>query len=224
MSSRKRMTVFTPPTTLQVPTLVTTPASPTGKPPVRYRVEERTRTIYVTSEVPPSQWDSRNLGSLFSQTNSGGQPMRRTRSKVQTEYVITEDTPDSASSEPHSAPAILSPQRSRRSAPPSPIPPSPTPSAFRGPRPRILFYHKQDPYYGFTNFSPHPVKYKGKVYPTSEHLFQSFKACYLLFRFPIPSNHLSSSKAIEMISRSISGFALHIQVWPFPKPAAFQAT
>jgi hypothetical protein len=42
-------------------------------------------------------------------------------------------------------------------------------------RARILFYHKNDPYYGFTNFSPHPVIYKGKRYPTSEHLFQSFK-------------------------------------------------
>ncbi|CCM06414.1 uncharacterized protein FIBRA_08675 [Fibroporia radiculosa] len=39
----------------------------------------------------------------------------------------------------------------------------------------IWFYHKHDPYYGFTNFSPHPVDYNGKSYPTSEHLFQSFK-------------------------------------------------
>jgi len=42
-------------------------------------------------------------------------------------------------------------------------------------RQRVLFYHKHDPYYGFTNFSPHPVIYKGKQYPTSEHLFQAFK-------------------------------------------------
>ena len=42
-------------------------------------------------------------------------------------------------------------------------------------RPKILFYHKTEPYYGFTNFSPHPVDYRGKRYPTSEHLFQSFK-------------------------------------------------
>ncbi|KAI0695390.1 hypothetical protein BC835DRAFT_954760 [Cytidiella melzeri] len=41
--------------------------------------------------------------------------------------------------------------------------------------PRILFYHKHHPHYGFTNFSPHPVMYEGKRYPTSEHLFQSFK-------------------------------------------------
>ncbi|OBZ66185.1 Swarming motility protein YbiA [Grifola frondosa] len=42
-------------------------------------------------------------------------------------------------------------------------------------RPRVLFYHKHDPYYGFTNFSPHTVEYRGKSYPTSEHLFQSLK-------------------------------------------------
>ena len=40
---------------------------------------------------------------------------------------------------------------------------------------RILFYHVNDPYYGFTNFSPDPVDYRGKRYPTSEHLFQSLK-------------------------------------------------
>ncbi|KAJ3801014.1 hypothetical protein GGU11DRAFT_770883 [Lentinula aff. detonsa] len=43
------------------------------------------------------------------------------------------------------------------------------------PRPRILFYHKHNPHYGFTNFSRHSVNYMGKRYPTSEHLFQSFK-------------------------------------------------
>jgi len=44
-------------------------------------------------------------------------------------------------------------------------------------RPRILFYHRHEPHYGFTNFSSHPVVYEGKRYPTSEHLFQSFKVC-----------------------------------------------
>jgi hypothetical protein len=47
-------------------------------------------------------------------------------------------------------------------------------------RHRILFYHKHDPHYGFTNFSYHPVVYKDKIYPTSEHLFQSFKVCVRL--------------------------------------------
>ncbi|KAH8827662.1 hypothetical protein DL96DRAFT_1108001 [Flagelloscypha sp. PMI_526] len=42
-------------------------------------------------------------------------------------------------------------------------------------RSTILFYDKSKPFYGFTNFSPHKIVYRGKVYPTSEHLFQSMK-------------------------------------------------
>ncbi|KXN81214.1 Swarming motility protein YbiA [Leucoagaricus sp. SymC.cos] len=172
MSYRKRMTVYTSQVGLSVPTVTTTPASPTGNPPIRSRVGERARTIYVTSDVPPSQWDHQD--SFFPQVGDRTEPMRRTRSKVQTQYIITEET--SGTSQPLSAPAILTTQRSRRSNPPSPLPPSPKTRVPRGPRPRILFYHKHDPHYGFTNFSPHPVHYNGKVYPTSEHLFQSFKA------------------------------------------------
>ncbi|KAK0205005.1 hypothetical protein DFS33DRAFT_1324655 [Desarmillaria ectypa] len=40
---------------------------------------------------------------------------------------------------------------------------------------RILFYDKDKPFYFFTNFSAHSVVYNGERYPTSEHLFQSFK-------------------------------------------------
>lgn len=176
MSARRRMSVFTSPASLQVPTITTSPASPIVKPKVTYRVEERTRTIYVKSDVPPSQWDARNLGSLFPQASPDAEPIRRTRSRVQTEYIITAEQASSALEEPQSAPPILTTQRSRQSNPPSPMQPSPSSRrAARIPRQRILFYHKHDPYYGFTNFSPHPVKYQGKVYPTSEHLFQSFK-------------------------------------------------
>ena len=41
----------------------------------------------------------------------------------------------------------------------------------------VLFYHKHKhgPYHGFANSSLHPVIYKGKKYPTSVHLYQSFK-------------------------------------------------
>ncbi|KAG6832650.1 hypothetical protein H0H87_001023 [Tephrocybe sp. NHM501043] len=77
---------------------------------------------------------------------------------------------------PHSLPgqqdskrfSVLSTTSSPRSSPPT----SPFPQQQH---PRILFYHSHDPYYGFTNFSNHPVVYNGKKYPTSEHLFQSFK-------------------------------------------------
>lgn len=49
-------------------------------------------------------------------------------------------------------------------------------------RPSILFYHRHEPHYGFTNFSDHPVVYQDKKYPTSEHLFQSLKVCGILHR------------------------------------------
>jgi hypothetical protein len=42
-------------------------------------------------------------------------------------------------------------------------------------RPKIKFYHRHEPHYGFTNFSPHTVVYERREYPTSEHLFQSLK-------------------------------------------------
>ena len=44
-----------------------------------------------------------------------------------------------------------------------------------GRRPPILFYHKHQPYYGFTNFSNYDLRYEGKIYLTGEHLFQSLK-------------------------------------------------
>lgn len=57
----------------------------------------------------------------------------------------------------------------------SPQPTAQPQSQSRSQPQRILFYHAHDPHYGFTNFSPDPVTYQGKVYPTSEHLFQSLK-------------------------------------------------
>src|ERR1043166_6914234 len=40
---------------------------------------------------------------------------------------------------------------------------------------RILFYRVNEPYGGFSNFSPHPVELKGKGWSTSEHYFQRQK-------------------------------------------------
>jgi N-glycosidase YbiA len=39
----------------------------------------------------------------------------------------------------------------------------------------IRFYRVDGEYGCFSNFSPHPVKLKGKVWPTSEHYFQAQK-------------------------------------------------
>jgi len=40
---------------------------------------------------------------------------------------------------------------------------------------RILFYRVREPYGDFSNFSPHPVELRGRVWPTSEHYFQAQK-------------------------------------------------
>lgn len=162
----------------------------------QYRIEERKRTIYVTSDVPPSEWDAHSLDTIFNvaeaQASSGekvedsAQAICRTPSLVETQIVIVEDnTQNPAAATPMDVPAARSP---RWSMPPqtqhrrTPVKSGRTPpeSPRRSPvqrqqRPRILFYDKNEPYYGFTNFSAHPVVYKGKRYPTSEHLFQSFK-------------------------------------------------
>jgi hypothetical protein len=60
-------------------------------------------------------------------------------------------------------------------------------------RQKILFYHRDQPYYEFTNFALYPVRYDGKVYPTSEHLFQSLKVRFF---------HASWLAIIPNLSRS----------------------
>ncbi|KAG8870531.1 hypothetical protein FRB98_001552 [Tulasnella sp. 332] len=54
----------------------------------------------------------------------------------------------------------------------------------------ILFYESTKPFYGFTNFSPHEVRYENKVYPTSEHLFQSMK---FLEARPLLAEHIRTA-------------------------------
>lgn len=39
----------------------------------------------------------------------------------------------------------------------------------------IKFYSTQDEYGELSNFSPYPIKLKGKIWPTSEHYFQAMK-------------------------------------------------
>jgi len=59
------------------------------------------------------------------------------------------------------------------------------------PKPRIVyFYESNKPHYGFTNFSPHEVKFQGKPYPTSEHLFQAFK---FMEHRPLLAEHIRTS-------------------------------
>jgi hypothetical protein len=190
MHSKKTITIVTSPATpsKSLPVLGASCTSPTTKQAPLYRIEERSRTIYVSSEVDPTQWDTHSLNTIFTLAEISessdqdpiisDQPIRRTKSHVDNQ------APFSPGSSDHSERNVSrhSVYRARlpgiKSAPLHPstnIGPQGSSSKPSSARTRILFYHKNDPYYGFTNFSPHPVIYKGKKYPTSEHLFQSFK-------------------------------------------------
>lgn len=193
MQSRKTITIVTSPTTKNkaLPNIGSL-SSPTVMQASLYRVEERSRTIYVSSDIDPSQWDTHSLNTIFSLAEapecdreiSSEQPVRRTQSYTDTQVIISEDVSDRSDESRVTSPriSVYRPRRSggkTASAPSTPPPAlprrvSPSNSAPAA-RQRILFYHKDDPHYGFTNFSAHPVIYNGKKYPTSEHLFQSFK-------------------------------------------------
>lgn len=189
MHPRKTITILTSPSTSSKPLPSLT--SPITKQAPVYRIEERSRTIYVSSDVDPSQWDTHSLNTIFtlaevpeSDQDHPEQPIRRTKSHVDGQAALSPNSLDHVERKHDSAPR-LSVYHARlpgiKSAPlqlstnmrdSGPRGSTSKPSSARS---RILFYHKHDPYYGFTNFSPHPVIYKGKKYPTSEHLFQSFK-------------------------------------------------
>ena len=191
----RRVTIVSspPPSTKTLPGIGVASPGSRGTGPV-YRIEERSRTIYVSSDVDPKDWDTHSLNTILSLADQpdgdqlSAEPVRRSRSHVEREIIITPE-PDVPLS-PHDAPtssrtSILFSRKPvvKSSSAPNSTPSSPTRrSPQRAGRPQILFYNKEDPYYGFTNFSAHPVIYKGKRYPTSEHLFQSFKVC-IFFRY-----------------------------------------
>ena len=190
MDSRKTITIVTSPPTpsKSLPALGTSCKSPTTRQAPLYRIEERSRTIYVSSDVDPTQWDTHSLNTMFtlaevpeSDQDQDEQPIRRTKSHHVDNQGLLSPSLDHIERN-HESFSRRSVFRGRlpgiKSAPLH----MPTNAAQQGSnskpssaRTRILFYHKNDPYYGFTNFSAHPVIYKGKKYPTSEHLFQSFK-------------------------------------------------
>ncbi|KAG7089293.1 hypothetical protein E1B28_010991 [Marasmius oreades] len=187
MSYHTAITITTTPVKPPSPDALS-PISPKGRKPRVQLVEER-RTYYVTSEVPASQWEHDDLANALKlpELSTGdadrgnGSPFQRSKSQNEV-HVPTATTPVSPSPpRPRSIQDMpicpTSRYRSRRLTLLKPISNAQTPpnTPITVPRPKVLFYHKHNPHYGFTNFSPHPVFYQGKRYPTSEHLFQSFK-------------------------------------------------
>lgn len=168
------------------------PSSPTHL----WRIEER-RTIYVSSDTPNPRWSSERLDEILNHRNS--QIERQVQVAPQGLVDETYGRLDTSGRDSRSykgerssrsSPTSGSPRNSYKGSPRLSTRGTPPSSPQRESAPvlparhRILFYHRHDPHYGFTNFSPHPVIYQGKRYPTSEHLFQSFKVCIPTMSYP----------------------------------------
>ncbi|KAF7357347.1 DUF1768 domain-containing protein [Mycena sanguinolenta] len=150
--------------------------APTTTSSMHYRNEER-RPVYFMTAVPPSHvLDLGGTASGHSSTDMGIRLMPDRRPVVLYRGNEPKPAADSVevprrSSMHHHSKADMAVLRMSNVTPvpagrDSPLTPT---------HARVLFYHKTDPHYGFTSFSPHPVYYNNKRYPTSEHLFQSFK-------------------------------------------------
>ncbi|KAJ6507726.1 hypothetical protein C8R47DRAFT_1208766 [Mycena vitilis] len=167
------------------------PTSPTASSTMHYRIEQR-RSVYVTTDISPAEWDTTQLNNLldFGETAGIDPSHRETRIRLTQSmpdrpvvfYPEIEVKPVADIVEAPRRSSVYHRPRKESTAPnmalkmPAMSPISPRRSSPRTPtRARVLFYHKTDPHYGFTNFSAHPVFYDNKRYPTSEHLFQSFK-------------------------------------------------
>ena len=227
------ITVVTPPAGEPSPPTITSPQTPQAVgPPIPYRIEERRRTIFLTSSLPPGKWDSKALGELLNlpeipeESDGLTQRQRRAKSLNESELIVFTDnsnqqSKDSSSNSPRTLRKSFGASKSGGS---SSTPTTPTVTIRMSPRTptrhRILFYHRHDPHYGFTNFSPHPVVFNGKRYPTSEHLFQSFKVRSLcVFTIVQSLKVVSSFKSIAQILQSIFELVPRGRVSPFHRHA-----
>lgn len=164
--------------------------------PVQYKVVEQRRTVYMASKVPPDQLDPQVMEQFLSVPDVPGQgyptvpPMHHRTISLQEadrrqggwEDLAPQPSPTCSEPAPdqrkNTRPSLLKKTKPKpqftSTSPITPTSPQRSPHTPRAPA-RILFYNKDQPYYGFTNFSTHSVLYNNKSYPTSEHLFQSFK-------------------------------------------------
>ncbi|KAJ7110252.1 hypothetical protein C8R43DRAFT_166136 [Mycena crocata] len=71
----------------------------------------------------------------------------------------------------------------------------------------LIHPRKTDPYFGFTNCSPYPVKYNGKEYPTSDHLFHAFK--YMDHRPDIAEEIRTTAKSPQKAVQLSLAYAAH---------------
>lgn len=152
--------------------------------PVRYHIEDEKDAVHVFLNRPLSRLDLGTLTEIFRKAEKPCHPTKIPSSappspKVYNTVTNSKPSVPAASSAPMKFPmSLFVTFGSSSQEAPSPANARQRHDSHKGgpgkPR-QILFYDKNKPHYGFTNFSEHPVLYKGHRYPTSEHVFQSMK-------------------------------------------------
>lgn len=152
--------------------------------PVRYHIEDEKDAVHVFLNRPLSRLDLGTLTEIFRKAEKPCHPTKIPSSappspKVYNTVTNSKPSVPAASSAPMKFPmSLFVTFGSSSQEAPSPANTRQRHDSHKGgpgkPR-QILFYDKNKPHYGFTNFSEHPVLYKGHRYPTSEHVFQSMK-------------------------------------------------
>lgn len=169
------------PEPLKLKQITFTVTSVSPQSPVRYHIVDEEDVVHVFLNRPLSRLD---LGTLTEIFRKAEKPSHQTKIPVS-----APPSPNVAPTVTNSNPGVSSPPMkfpmslftafnnpSPQDSTPSPNPRQRHDSHIKGGKPRqILFYDRNKPHYGFTNFSEHPTVYKGHVYPTSEHLFQCMK-------------------------------------------------
>ena len=218
MHPRNNTNIVFPGTSTDSLPLVNGSFSPTTNPAPVHIFKGQFRTVYVTSNDNLAQLDAHSLNAIHALANGPtvehereALATRGTHPSVDTQAVNSEGAlyrnDESEVVGPSRLNAFFSRRRrvkSTSSTSKSPVTVSlkihqHDPPSLPTTRQRILFHYKHDPYFGFTNFSPYPVIYKGKKYPTSEHLFQSFKVIFFKIIHSLRKNTYDpshSSKAI----------------------------
>lgn len=173
LSPSSPMRAPTPPDVPEISTHDPTVSSPRHKQ--LPDIQKSSRSSHYRSSVRRSEFISPPTSPLAEISENGVPDDNRFSSAFPTRNI---GPPEMQGSSPHSSPHRSTHRTSQADFISAPYI-GPSPESLRRisvqPRQKILFYHRHDPHYGFTNFSDHPVIYKGKKYSTSEHLFQSFK-------------------------------------------------
>ncbi|KAH9830124.1 DUF1768-domain-containing protein [Rhodofomes roseus] len=71
---------------------------------------------------------------------------------------------------------------------------------------RIVFYHRDEPFFEFTNFAQSPIQWNGHWYPTAEHLFQAHKFMSTQPELAERIRHLPSARAAREEARRYRRF------------------